>query len=276
LSRRNNRARTSAPAPFVPEVANEARPQVDTVSPTEFVVLPSGGRLYPPGHPFYMRDEIEIKFMTAKHEDILSSQSLITRGVVLDRLLENLIVDDVDVESLLPGDRNAVFLASRITAYGSDYASVITCPQCGTKNETDIDLNSFTITSIPEDIELTENGTFILTLRSSGVEVEVKSLNVKERQFLTKNSEAKRKNNLPETSRTDFLKMAIVSVNGETNKSRINSFIGSLPAGDSLQIRKVYSSVSPDIDTKQDYHCSSCSKTTALEVPLGLSFFWPF
>ena len=259
----------------MPEMANEARPQVDMVSPTEFVALPSAGKLYPPDHPLYLRDEVEIRFMTAKHEDILSSQSLIQRGVVLDRLLESLLIDDIDVSALLPGDRNAIFLASRITAYGSNYPSTITCPQCGAKSDTEIDLNTFTVTTIPEEVELTENGTFLLALAGTGVDVEIRSLNVKDRQFLAKNSEAKRKNNLPETSRTDFLKMVLASVNGETSRTKINSFIDMLPARDSLQIRKAYSSVSPDINSKQDYHCPSCGETTALEVPLGLSFFWP-
>lgn len=275
MSRRNNRARTSSPAPFVPEVANVAQPQVDMASPTEFVSLPTGGKLYPPGHPFYMREEVEIRFMTAKHEDILSSQSLITRGVVLDRLLENLLIDDVDVGTLYTGDRNAIFLAARITAYGSEYPSVITCPKCGEKHETDIDLNTFTCRGIDEDLEVTEDGTFILTLPKTQVEVELRYLNVKERDYLNKNADSRRNNNLPETSRTDFLKMAIVSINSNTNKSSINSFISNMPAGDSLYIRREYAKISPDIDTKQDYHCPSCNKTTALEVPLGLSFFWP-
>jgi len=273
LTRRNNRARTSSPAPFVADAG--PKPQIDMASPTEFVALPTGGKLYPPGHPFYLREEVEVRFMTAKHEDILSSQALITRGVVLDRLLEALLVDDVDVDTLLTGDRNAIFLAARITAYGSEYPTIITCPSCGAKNESEVDLNTFTLREVPEDIRLTENGTFLVKLPRSGRELEIKCLSMREQEYLTKNAEARRKNNLPETARTDFLKMVVVSIDGETSKTMINSFINGLPAGDSLHLRKVYSSVSPDIDTKQDYECPSCGTTTALEVPLGLSFFWP-
>ena len=54
------------------------------VIPTEFVELPSGGRYYADGHPLHNQDTIEIKYMTAKDEDILTSRSLLKKGLAIN------------------------------------------------------------------------------------------------------------------------------------------------------------------------------------------------
>ena len=89
--------------------------------PTEVVDLPSKGLLYPEGSPL-STGKIEIKYMTAKEEDILTSANLIKQGVVVEKLLESLIIDkSIKVDDLLIGDKNAVLIASRILAYGKEY-----------------------------------------------------------------------------------------------------------------------------------------------------------
>jgi hypothetical protein len=222
-----------------------------------------------------MQEEVEIRFMTAKDEDILSSKVLLSKGLALDRLLQGLLIENVDVKTLLAGDRNALFVAARITAYGADYAVHVTCPSCKSSADYEFDLSSLATKGLPDNIETTGHGTFVADLPKTGVDVEIKYLNVKEQEYLIKNTESRVKNNLPETSTTDFLKMTLASVDSETNKTKINSFISTLPAMDSLAIRKAYNRITPDIDLKQDYQCSSCGTTTALEVPLSGNFFWP-
>ena len=89
--------------------------------PTEIVELPSKGHFYINGHPL-SSGKVEIKYMTAKEEDILTSENLIRQGTVIDKLLESLIVDkSIKVDDLLTGDKNALMVASRILAYGKDY-----------------------------------------------------------------------------------------------------------------------------------------------------------
>ena len=88
--------------------------------PTEEVDLPSQGLLYPEGHPL-KSGKIEMKYMTAKEEDILTNQNYINKGIVLDKLLTALIITDVKLEDLLIGDKNAILIASRILGYGKDY-----------------------------------------------------------------------------------------------------------------------------------------------------------
>jgi len=89
--------------------------------PTEVVDLPSQGLLYPKDSPL-SSGTIEIKYMTAREEDILTSANLIKKGIVIDKLLEALIIDkSIKLDDMLLGDKNAILIASRILAYGKDY-----------------------------------------------------------------------------------------------------------------------------------------------------------
>ena len=109
----------------------QAEQSLQFVTPTEFVDLPSKGRYYPPEHPLHNAEMIEIRHMTAKDEDILTSRSLLKKGIAIDRLLQNVLVDRrVRVEDLLIGDKNAIIIASRITGYGAEYEAGISCPSC--------------------------------------------------------------------------------------------------------------------------------------------------
>jgi len=118
---RNNQKRLRR-APRAEAVTSaQATPSLGFVSPTEFVELPSRGEFYPEDHPLHKQETVEIKFMTAKDEDILSSQALLKKGLAIDRLLESLMVLDVDARTLLLGDRNAMLIAARISGYGSEY-----------------------------------------------------------------------------------------------------------------------------------------------------------
>ncbi len=106
------------------------------VVPTDFVDLPSKGRYYPANHPLYNKDILEIKHMTAKEEDILTSKTLLKKGIAIDRVIANVIVDkSIDPNSLLVGDRNAIVIALRAASYGSRYETKVVCPSCQTKVE---------------------------------------------------------------------------------------------------------------------------------------------
>ena len=89
--------------------------------PTEMVDLPSKGHFYVDDHPL-SSGKVEVKYMTAKEEDILTSQNLIQQGTVIDVLLQSLIVDKtINIQELLIGDKNAIMVAARILGYGKDY-----------------------------------------------------------------------------------------------------------------------------------------------------------
>ena len=107
--------------------------------PTEFIDLPSKGWFYPENHPL-ASGQVELKYMTAREEDILTSANLIRQGKVIDTLLTLLLVTDVSYDDILVGDKNAIMIAARILGYGKDYDIDLNCPKCGEKNKLQIDL----------------------------------------------------------------------------------------------------------------------------------------
>ena len=92
----------------------------ETKFPTEMVNLPSKGWFYDSTNSL-SSGEVEVKYMTAKEEDILTSQNLIQKGVVFDKLLNALVVSKIKLDDMLIGDKNAVLIAARILAYGKAY-----------------------------------------------------------------------------------------------------------------------------------------------------------
>ena len=141
---RNNKRTTANTGADTPEVSAAPVAQQSSdqsfswTNPTEFVDLPSEGLRYPQGHPLHNQTSVEIRHMTAKEEDILTSESLIRKGIVLDRLIDSVLVNkSIKAESLLIGDKNAILIAARVTGYGEDYDVSINCPNCGETNNRD-------------------------------------------------------------------------------------------------------------------------------------------
>lgn len=250
------------------------------VSPTEFVDLPSKGELYPEGHPLKGKQTIELKFMTAKEEDILTSRSLIKKGIAIDRMLENLVVDkSVKAENLLLGDKNALIVAARISGYGASYKTTVTCPSCGSSVKHDFDLSKLQHHRCEnlEDFSIskTSDGNFSFKLVKTGAVVEVRPLFGKDELELSELLEKKKKLNLPEEISTTQMKSYIVSINGNKDKNFIKNFVDNMPALDARLVRNLYKEIMPGIDMKQDFVCSSCSFEQELEVPFTVDFFWP-
>ncbi len=114
--------------------------------PTEFVELPSQGKYYPARHPLHNKESVKVRQMTAKEEDILTSRTLLKKGIALDRLLTNIIVDkSIDPQALLVGDRNAIIISTRVSGYGSEYSTKVSCPSCGTAQPYVFDLHEAVI-----------------------------------------------------------------------------------------------------------------------------------
>ena len=289
-STRNNQKRLrtpEAPELDIPAETKEAPQALNFSVPTEFVDLPSKGLYYPEGHPLHATETVEIKHMTAKEEDILASQSLIRKGIVLDRMLQSLLIDkDIEIKDLLVGDKNALTVAARITGYGSEYATQVTCPACDASQEFEFDLEevatvgaAFNRDDLNEKIEavdFTEQNTFILTLPKSGYSVELKMLTgadeTRLQKFLAKKEKSKDEGS---TSLTDTLKSIIISVAEQRDRTSINNFVENMPAMDSRYLRGIYQKLVPNIDLTQEFVCNSCTHRQDLEVPVTTDFFWP-
>jgi len=285
MSIRNNEERFGATkvqgdAPIQDLAQEESQPvtPLSFSTPTEFVDLPSKGLYYPENHPLKGKDSIEIRFMTAKDEDILTSKSLLKKGIAIDRLLQNIIVDkSVNINSLLTGDKNAIIVAARVTGYGASYQTKIACPSCGESSKVEFDLDGGIIkdTEQVEGVDDNGDGTFVATTPRGNISVKMKLLDGVAEKNLVKLTEAKKKNNQPESTLSDQLRMAIVSVEGQEDQMLINAFIKSLPASDARYLRDVYSKKMPNVDLKHDYECQSCGYEQEMEVPFTSDFFWP-
>jgi len=276
---RDNSKRVSAAADPAPAAVDEARPSLDFSTPTELVDLPSKGKYYPEDHPLYGQETIEIKYMTAKDEDILTSPSLLKKGLAVDRFLQNVILNKrINVNTLLSGDKNAILVASRINGFGADYTTKVTCPACMNVAENTFDLDQiehyYGDNHGDYDISPTEDGTFVVKLPKTKFEVEVKLLTNKDENELAAQMQTNKRRKQYETNLTDQLRKIIVSVNGIDELRLINQAINSLPAFDSRYLRGAYLKVVPGLDMTQYFVCESCGFEKEVDVPLTVDFFW--
>ncbi len=280
MSRNQNRAAAPSMPPNPENSPSQVLPQSPSSSrmefpvPTEFVVLPSGGDLYPEGHPWHNKLEVEIKHMTAKEEDILSSQNYISSGVVLDKFVQSVLMDPVDPSTVLLVDRTAILIAARTTGYGEEYNTTVTCPACRFENQTSFNIRA-AMEIKPAEANLVSSGFHKILFDDYDVDVLIRPLAVADQYHLEKESEMRSKNGLPETNVTALLRAMIHSVNGEASSGTISRFVDSLSAKNSKIIRDSYRIVMPSLTIGQDFTCQRCGHEAGLEVPLNADFFWP-
>ena len=286
MTSRNNMNRTGAPAPgdsVAAVVPEEETRTMGYAVPTEIVDLPSKGKFYQQDHPLHGKDSIEIRHMTAKDEDILTNASLVRKGIVLDRLLESVIMDkSIRPSDLLICDKSALIVATRVNAYGEDYSVKIPCMSCGAVSDYEFDLNEAAkvsdferATHQQDDVRLTENGTFLMTLLRTKAVVEVRPLDGTDEQTVAKTNNMRAKNNLPPLGITDQMKLFIQSVNSNEDIGLISDFVDNMPASDSLYMRSKYATIMPSFELVQNWSCNACNYEQALEVPFTSDFFWP-
>jgi len=239
--------------------------------PTEMVDLPSKGLVYPKDNPL-SSGKVEMKYMTAKEEDILTNQNYIKDGSVLDRLLKALIVSKkVNYDDLIVGDKNAIMVAARILGYGSDYTFMYN------NEEITVDLQDLNTVEINED-KLVEKhvNKFEYTLPHSETLIQFKLLSTKDDQAVkaeVKGLQKIDKKVSPEMSTR--LKHMILAVNGNTDKSEIRKFVDNyMLARDSRAFREYIKAFQPDIDLKFNYE-SSGGIEREVSLPMTVNFFWP-
>ena len=203
--------------------------------PTETVDLPSGGTIYGETSPL-SSGKIELKYMTAKEEDILTSQNLIKKVLVVDKLINSLIVTKgITSEDLLVGDKNAVMVAARILAYGGEYNVEVTNPKSGETFPYTFDLTSCEFKELPEGIDYSKNE-FELNLPISKVKITFKLLTGKDEVEITNELKSLQKIGQP-AEVTTRLKKVITSINGDDTKSVISNFVDNMLSKESLFLR---------------------------------------
>jgi len=258
----------------------------DSKFPSEIIDLPSEGKLYPEGHPL-KEGKVEVKYMTAKEEDILTTQSYIKDGTVLDRLFQSLIIGNGDGTpikyiDLTTGDKNAVMIAARVLGYGKDYKVEIQDPFSDNKQTETIDLTQFE--SIDYDgknqTELHKNE-FEFELPKSKRKITFMAMTEsKERKVKhqVKELERKQRKLKDATSRelTTRLKNMILSVDGEGDTATIKNFVDNeLFALDSQSLRAYINEVVPDMDLNYEFVSEETGERREMLLPMDVTFFWP-
>jgi uncharacterized Zn finger protein len=245
------------------------------VAPTEHVALPSMGKFYPPDHSLNGIEEVEIRFLSAKELDILSSKTLLSKGLAVDRMLQNILIDkSINVDELLLADKNAIIIAARVGTFGSDYPVDISCPECGNVYEHTFDLSEPETKDI-DHVEVSENSTFFITLPKTSVNVECRLLNSKDEKFLEERAKKKEKMGLPDSSITDQYKSFIVSLNGNTDRGLVDEFVDVMPAADMHFLQKEYAKSNPELELDEECVCTNCGNVSEVSVPFTANFFWP-
>ena len=258
-----------APASFSP---------LNFVAPTEFVELPSKGIDYPEGHPLKGKDVIEIRYMTAKDEDILTSQTLLKKGVALDRFLENIILDkSIDLKTVLLGDKNAILIAARASGYGYDYDTTLTCPKCSTKTNVIFDLGKPKITGAfegdSESLQKVSDGIYTTAMPLSKFKVNFRLMNSEDENVLSKNIMSQKPGE--DNALTTQFKRLIQSIEGYDDQSVIDQYVENMPTVDSRHFKMCLKACNPNIEIREIFKCRKCEYQEEVDVPFGTDFFWP-
>jgi len=251
------------------------------VAPTEFVELPSKGKWYGENHPLKNKDTVEIRFMTAKDEDILTSQTLLKKGIAIDRLVENIIIDKaLDPKSLLVGDKNAILISLRASGFGNIYDAHVNCRECQKRNFVQFDLSKpeFVGGDIPEGLNLirTEKGSLITEMPFSKFKVEFRFMNGYDETVMAERLFKNNKN--PDDIGfvlTEQYKRMILSIEGYDEQHVIDQYVDNMPVIDSRHLKLLLKNITPNVDIKSSLTCNSCEAVQEVDVPFGTDFFWP-
>lgn len=245
--------------------------------PTELVPLPSNGKVYPPSSSLHGKDMVEIRPMTAREEDILTSRALLKKGTVVTELIKSCLVDkSINTLDLVAGDRNALMVAVRITGYGAEYTAEVSCPECEAKSQQAFNLAELPVKRLEIDPVTEGQNLFEFVLPHTKKKVLFKFTTGKDEEELTVIQEKQKKLGLKTDSTvTTALQQAIVSVDGIEDRAKINNFIKAMPARDSLALRNHIRQNEPGLTMKQDMTCPECGHSEEVNMPLGVSFLWP-
>ena len=240
--------------------------------PTEVIDLPSGGKVYGKESPL-AEGKLEIKYMTTKEEDILMSENLIKKGVVIDKLLDSLIVTKgVTSDDLIIGDKNAVLVAARILAYGPEYKVEVTNPNNPDQQvEHTFDLTECPFKQAVDGVDYSGNS-FDYETPISKTKIKFKILTGKDEKLIDKDVKQSKKfgYNAEITTR---LRYTITEVDGDNKPETITAFSQNMLARDSMALRNYIQEISPDIDLTSEIEIGG--ESVSVSIPLTVGFFWP-
>ena len=264
--------------------ANRAIPTRDVLRddfqfevPVESVPLPSNGTVYAYESSLHGKETLEIRAMTAREEDILTSRALIRKGTVVSKLLESCLIDkSINPEEMLIGDRNAIMTAIRITGYGSEYAVEVQCPSCTEKCKHDFDLAELEIKRLELAPVAEGANLFELVLPLTKKKVRWRFLTgADERELMVIQERKKKAGQETDNLVTERFIRQVVAIDNVNDKNKVSHFIRNMPARDSLFLRRQIDKHEPGIDMKGWMNCIQCGEHAEVRLPMGAEFFWP-
>lgn len=243
--------------------------------PFDTVPLPSKGLLYKDG-PLAGVESVEIHYLTAIQEDILTSPNLLSSGLMLDTLIRSVLKDKtIDPSVLTLGDRNAIVIWLRSTGYGAEYPVRIGCGSCGNEWIHEFDLGSLEVRELETLPDA--DGLFSFDLPRLKSTVKFQILTSQHEADILKRVEAIQKQQGSQTDHSMSLKMvaSIVSFDGESDSIQVKNFVENMPVGDARAFREYLNSIEPGILMTQDATCPKCQSVTQEVIPIRGNFFWP-
>jgi hypothetical protein len=235
--------------------------------PTEVVELPSKGLLYPAGSKL-AEGSVEMKYMTAKEEDILTNPNYLEKGIAISKLLQSLLVSDIPYDELLTGDENAILIAARILGYGKDYSFMYR------GEEVTVDLTTLQHKTLDVNLFKDRKNEFNFTLPATGTEITFKLLTLADEQNIAAEIKGLRKINKeanPES--VTRMKHTILSVGGDRSSGNVRNFVDNyLLAKDARALREYIFEIKPDVNTKVQVEGGP---EGGVELPFGVTFLWP-
>ena len=240
--------------------------------PTEVIDLPSAGKVYPKDSPL-SSGKLELKYMTTREEDILMSENLIKKGIVIDKLLDSLIITKgVKQEDLILGDKNAVLIASRILAYGPEYTVEVANPNdFDEKVEHTFDLSQCPFKELSKDVDYSGNS-FEFTTPVGKNKLKFKLLTGADEALIEKDLKQSSKFGYS-TDISTRLRYTVIEVDGDSKSQTINGFTQNLLARDSVALRNYIRDIAPDIDLSSEVEIGG--EAVSVTIPLTVEFFWP-
>lgn len=244
--------------------------------PAEEVTLPSKGLLYPEDSPL-RSGKIQMKYMTAREEDILTNQNYIKNGVVIDKLLQSLVLTPgFKYKDLLIGDKNALMIAARILGYGAEYEIKRTHPETGIETDATINLSDVKDKELDERLIVDNKNEFDFILPTSKTNITFKLLTQGDENKIEKEITGLKKVSKTSSEGTVRLKHIILSVDKDYELKTIRNFIdNNLLAKDARALRKHISQIQPGIESRVDVEFNDGYIEENIELPINLSFFWP-
>jgi hypothetical protein len=267
------------PAPTSP---TDPRPgESGYVPPVDSVPLPSKGKIYPVESPLFQADTVDIRSMTARDEDILSSKALLRSGRALGSLMQACVLNkSIDVDQMIAGDRNALLVAIRITGYGKEYPVEVQCQneECGEKFKHTFDLTKLEIKPLGEEPVSPGKNEFSFELPVSKKRCIFKLLTGADERDMTVMQERMKKALGPaaaDNSVTTRLFFQVLKIGEEGDRKKLQRIVETLPARDSMKLRRHIDEIAPGVKMSQEVTCPHCSEAEEVPVPFGTEFFWP-